>query len=440
MISRIFHFGRLLAAWLVVYIIFCIFVEETIFEHTEFGERDLGGYFVLLGFVLGLWVLSGVFSHVRRVRLVAGAVNSSTLSNRQRRQIEIPFEAGEAFDLIDAAIRELPGAVIAESARDSLQVRAKVARIDPYGGNERQHDAGESRVSRWALDHFGSRRNQILATVTPNGDDAGSVLLICEPENAAWTDCFLVDHGTNLENAEAIVRAVTRRVAERRRGEQASVRQSATEKALTVAKLNLLHAQVEPHFLYNTLASAQVLTRTDPARADEMLGNLIQYLRHSLPRTEDTPSTIGEELERARAYLDILKIRMGTRLQLQVDIPDALRGVLFPTMMLQTLVENAIKHGLEPKPGGGTVWILARQVAQLEHSAVAVTVADDGRGFTAEGGGTGVGLRNVRERLRLAYGSAASFSIVANFPSGVAATITVPNAVNSKVHEGARHA
>lgn len=419
MIASFIHLIRLLAAWLLSYLFLCILINETIFEPLD---RDPGGYFAVVALLLGTWIASGVFSHIRRVRLIAGALNSTTLSNRQRRQIEIPFEAGEAFDLIDAAIRELPGAEIVDSARDSLQVRAKVTRIDPYGGR--------SQSSHWALDHFGARRNQILATVTPNGDDAGSVTLICEPEGAAWTDLFLVDHGTNLENAEAIARAITRRVAERRRGEAAKVRQTATEKELTVAKLNLLHAQVEPHFLYNTLASAQVLTRSDPARADEMLGNLIQYLRHSLPRTEDAPSTIGEELERAQAYLDILKIRMGPRLQLQVDIPDALRGVLFPTMMLQTLVENAIKHGLEPKPGGGTVWILARPV----DTAVAVTVADDGRGFTAEGGGTGVGLRNVRERLRLAYGSAASFSIVANFPSGVAATITVPNTVQAGVH------
>ncbi len=419
MIASFIHLIRLLAAWLLSYLFLCILINETIFEPLD---RDPGGYFAVVALLLGTWIASGVFSHIRRVRLIAGALNSTTLSNRQRRQIEIPFEAGEAFDLIDAAIRELPGAEIVDSARDSLQVRAKVTRIDPYGGR--------SQSSHWALDHFGARRNQILATVTPNGDDAGSVTLICEPEGAAWTDLFLVDHGTNLENAEAIARAITRRVAERRRGEAAKVRQTATEKELTVAKLNLLHAQVEPHFLYNTLASAQVLTRSDPARADEMLGNLIQYLRHSLPRTEDAPSSIGEELERAQAYLDILKIRMGPRLQLQVDIPDALRGVLFPTMMLQTLVENAIKHGLEPKPGGGTVWILARPV----DTAVAVTVADDGRGFTAEGGGTGVGLRNVRERLRLAYGSAASFSIVANFPSGVAATITVPNTVQAGVH------
>jgi len=407
--TSIIFVARITIAWILAWVLVLI---------VWLSSRSGGGNgpawpFVLAALLVIGWKITSAISHLRRVRLIAGKIDDVTVANRQRRQIEIPFEAGEAFDIVDATIRELPRIEGVESARDSLQVRAKVKRLDPYGraGAVKRDNAG------W----YGIKRNQIMATVTP-GDGTGSVTLICEPEAGAWIDWFQVDDGTNLENAEAITRAITRRVADKRRGEQASARQTVTEKELTVAKLSLLHAQVEPHFLYNTLASAQLLTRSDPPRADEMLGNLILYLRHSLPRTDDVPSSLGEELERARAYLEILKIRMGSRLALQIEVPDALKAVPFPTMMLQTLVENAIKHGLEPKSGGGTVWILARKV----DDSVAVTVADDGRGFSAEGGGTGIGLKNVRERLKLAYGAAASFAIVANFPSGVAATITVP--------------
>ncbi len=370
---------------------------------------------LLFGFVTMGLVITGAISHIGRVRLIADRIDRTTLANRQRRQVEIPFEAGEAFDLLDAAIRELPGVEQIESARDSLQVRAKVRRPQTYG---------EYPLGRWnPLVWFGIPRNQVLATVTPGGD-SGSVTLICEPESPAWSDLFRVDDGTNYENAEAITRAITRRIAERRRGERAEATQTATEKELTVARLNLLHAQVEPHFLYNTLASAQLLTRSDPERAEHMLGHLIQYLRHSLPRTQDTPSTLGEELERALAYLEILKIRMGPRLNVQVDVPENLRKTALPPMMLQTLVENAIKHGLEPRTAGGTVWIRARR----DDGTVAITVADDGNGFNATTSGTGIGLKNVRERLQLLYGGKASLAVVANFPAGVAATISVPAA------------
>ena len=377
----------------------------------------------IVGMVTMALVVAGAFSHLHRVRLVAGRIDRGTLGNRHRRQVEIPFEAGEAFDLLDAAIRELPRIQQVESARDSLQVRAKVGRPDTYG---------ERPLGRWnPMLWFGIPRNQILATVTP-GHDTGSVTLICEPESAGWTDWFLVDDGTNYENAEAITRAVSRRVAEHRRREQASAAQTATEKELTVARLNLLHAQVEPHFLYNTLASAQLLTRSDPPRAEQMLGHLIQYLRHSLPRTEDAPSTLGIELERALAYLEILKIRMGARLDVQIDVPENLRATPLPPMMLQTLVENAIKHGLEPRTAGGTVWIRARH----SERDVAITVADDGEGFNTKSSGTGIGLKNVRERLRLIYGANAALAVVANFPSGVAATITVPARVEKEPVHG----
>ena len=114
---------------------------------------------------------------------------------------------------------------------------------------------------------------------------------------------------------------------------------------------------------------------------------------------------------------------MGERLTTHYDVPDELKSLPFPTMMLQTLVENSIKHGLEPKTGGGNIWLLARATPQ----GVSVTVADDGRGFGHDTHGTGVGLNNVRERLKLAYGDKASFNIVSNFPTGVAATIFVPS-------------
>ncbi len=414
--TSIFFVFRIAFAWVAAFVLaLIVWLSLT-------NGRGPSWPFVMSALLVVAWYGVSAISHLHRVRMIAGRVDAGTVANRQRRQIEIPFEAGEAFDMIDAAVRELPRSEAIESARDSLQLRARVKRINPYrdtmGSN---NGSGWSNWGSNSMGWFGSSHNQILATVTP-GAGTGSVTLICEPEGGAWCDWFIVDDGTNLENAEAITRAITRRVAERRRTEQVSAQQTVTEKELTVAKLSLLHAQVEPHFLYNTLASAQLLTRSDPARADEMLGNLILYLRHSLPRTEDEPSTLGEELERARAYLEILKIRMGSRLNLQIEVPAQLMTVPFPTMMLQTLVENAIKHGLEPKSGGGTVWILARTV----ESGMAVTVADDGRGFSAEGGGTGIGLKNVRERLKLAYGSTASFAIVANFPTGVAATITVP--------------
>ncbi|MEG0183069.1 MAG: sensor histidine kinase, partial [Stenotrophomonas sp.] len=129
-------------------------------------------------------------------------------------------------------------------------------------------------------------------------------------------------------------------------------------------------------------------------------------------------------------YLEILRIRMGARLAVEVQVPAELLEVKLPAMALQTLVENAIKHGLEPKPGGGTIWILARGFD--DH--VTVTVADDGLGFGQGTSGTGIGLKNLRERLRLTCGEQAGVAIVANFPSGVAATMTLPQSAKERSH------
>jgi hypothetical protein len=399
---------RITAAWGLA-LLFAVTLVEGVY-----GSRK-AEWLLPLVMVALVVVMVRAFSHVRRVRLIADRMDGATLGSRHRRQIEIPFPPGDAFDMVDGAIRDLPYVEVVESARDSLQIHARVKRMDPYLSGRKGRRA--------AMGAAGARRNLVNATVSP-GEGTASLTLICEPEGGAWVDWFMVDDGTNYENVEAITRAITRRIAEKRRGEEAVVRSSATDKELAVAKLNLLHAQVEPHFLYNTLASAQILTRSDPAKAERMLGHLIAYLRTSMPRTEDAMSTLGEELERAQAYLEILRIRMGDRLAVQVQVPEHLKAVPVPPMMLQTLVENAIKHGLEPITGGGTIWILARESGEK----VSITVADDGRGFSEDGQGTGIGLKNVRERLRLGYGDAASFAIGANFPKGVAATLTVPHA------------
>ena len=405
--SSFFFFVRLVFAWVLLLV-------AALMLWSAFSHRGQSGVFLVWLFVMVFVITSGTL-HVRRVRLLNGGTNAGTLSNRQRRQIEMPMEAGRAFDMLDATIRELPNVEQVESARDSLQIRAKVRRVYPYGTTVP--------LLQRMLGWFGTPRNQIFATITPQSD-TGTVNLVCEPESGAWRDWFTVDSGTNLENAEAISRAISRRIAEVRSSEQASSKQTETEKELAIAKLSLLHAQVEPHFLYNTLGSAKYLVRSDPERAEQIIDNLILYLRHSLPRVDNSLATLGEEVERVRAYLDIMQIRMGARLNTQFNVPDALRTMPFPTMMLQTLVENAIKHGLEPKSGGGTIWVLAVDKADR----VAVTVADDGNGLGSETTGSGIGLRNVRERLHLAYGADAAFDLAANFPTGVAATITVPKA------------
>jgi signal transduction histidine kinase len=193
---------------------------------------------------------------------------------------------------------------------------------------------------------------------------------------------------------------------------------------VTEARLQALQAQVEPHFLYNTLANVQALTEVDPAAANQMTGHLIQYLRSSLPKMRENTSTIGQEIELVRAYLNILKMRMGARLEFGIDVPVELNGVAFPPLMLPSLVENAIKHGLEPVREGGRIDVAVSR----EGDFIRVAVKDTGRGLTdtpTQAGG-GVGLSNIRERLIALYGEQGKLTLESNEPKGVIASIVVP--------------
>ena len=201
------------------------------------------------------------------------------------------------------------------------------------------------------------------------------------------------------------------------------------KRQVSEARMQMMQAQVEPHFLFNTLASIDHLIETDPPRASTMQKNLIQYLRAALPQMRENATDLGREVDLVGAYLEILKVRMEERLQVSFDVPKGLRSADFPPMMLQSMVENAIKHGLEPKAEGGRLEVNA----EIAHGDLRVTVADTGLGFAPGGAstsGTGLGLTNIRERLKLLYGDRAELTIEANrvdgLPGGTRVTIAVP--------------
>ncbi|HEY2629356.1 MAG TPA: histidine kinase [Usitatibacter sp.] len=186
------------------------------------------------------------------------------------------------------------------------------------------------------------------------------------------------------------------------------------------AELKMLQAQVEPHFLFNTLANVRHLMQSGSPQAVPMLDHLIHYLRTALPDIRSDSTTLGREVELARAYLEIMRMRMGGELVVTVDLPAELAGQAFPPLMLMTLVENAVKHGIVPK-GRGELRIGARR----EGDRIDVEVRDDGRGL---GGalGQGLGLTNVRERLRALYGDSARLVLESTDSGGTVARLEIP--------------
>jgi Histidine kinase len=187
------------------------------------------------------------------------------------------------------------------------------------------------------------------------------------------------------------------------------------------AQLSALNAQIEPHFLFNTLANVKRLYETAPDRGRDMLTSLIAYLRAALPGMRRSESTLGQELELVRSYLTILQMRMGERLDFEINAAPELLAERLPPMVLPTLVENAIKHGLSPLPEGGCISISASARA----GELAVEVRDNGQGF-ATSGGSGVGLSNTRARLAALFGPRAALELEAALPRGVIARVRLP--------------
>jgi LytS/YehU family sensor histidine kinase len=193
------------------------------------------------------------------------------------------------------------------------------------------------------------------------------------------------------------------------------------ERESALANLRALQAQIEPHFLFNTLANVTSLVDPDPAKAKRMLESFNRFLRSSLAATRMEKTTLAAEGELIGAFLDVLQVRMGERLRYRVEFAPDLAAFELPPMLLQPVVENAIRHGLEPKVAGGEVAVVARR----EGDSVVIEVRDTGVGFAPATRG-GLGLTNVRDRLRLLYGDAASLTIGEYAPAGTVVALRLP--------------
>jgi sensor histidine kinase YesM len=242
--------------------------------------------------------------------------------------------------------------------------------------------------------------------------------LVCVPLNveqiAVWY--FVASFGVKVlaggkRKAELVAKEATM---------QANV--ATLERRLMEAQMAALQAQVEPHFLFNTLALIGQLIETDPQEAARVHAHLIEYLRSTLPqmRARDG-ATLGKQVELSKAYLSIMQARMKERLNVRFEVPVFLGSAPFPPMMLQTLIENAIKHGLEPKIAGGTVTVRA----YVDGATLHVEVCDDGIGIDPHAD-DGIGLANIRERLQLLYGANAELVIHTPASGGACALIKLP--------------
>ena len=196
------------------------------------------------------------------------------------------------------------------------------------------------------------------------------------------------------------------------------------QKAILETELKLLQAQIEPHFLFNTLTNIAGLIHTKPDQAEQTLLNLTTFLRASLSRTRSSEASVAQEIEIVQAYLDIQTIRMQDRLTFELHVDPSLRNHPLPPLLLQPLVENAVKHGLDPVEQGGHLDVYVQQ----NNEQIEIRVCDNGAGFSdkSPNAGSGTGLANVRHRLQGLYGAQSQLVIRDNKDKGTQATLTIP--------------
>lgn len=358
---------------------------------------------VLIPVLMPVLVVNGMVRQQLRAFSAEGvALTDELISARVTRELPSPFDIFTSFDLCAEALSGLASGQALGLAGPPAFAHDPFGRVITLGRRRPFCLFGATEVRLWAEPGKGVH---IRVRRIVSGD-------------------FLVmQKGGALRAVEAVTAQLQASLARRVRALDAAVRGQAAEKAALQARLSALQAQVEPHFLFNTLANLQYLMRTDAAAAQAMLEHLTDYLHSALPDLRAVSSTVGRELHLAQAYLSIMRIRMGERLHFAIDAPQSVRALPMPPAMLISLVENALKHGLEGWPHPGMVHI----AASVDAGMLAVRVMDDGAGFGGSAAqGAGLGLSNIRSRLDLLYDGAATLDVTAGEKGGVSAELRMP--------------
>jgi signal transduction histidine kinase len=379
----------------------------------EFEARKLNPYMVG-GVVLAVmaWfalMSSGIArSFLARLGEEGKALCDEGMASSVTRRIDAPFNPYTTFDL----------------CTESLSGLALGTALGYSGPPAFFHDPFKGRIvlARWRPLSLG---RHVEVRVSSDLGPSCHIELRCRP-GLAW---FAIQQGESLKAAEMVCVQLRQHLARHANALDAARRERELERTSLQARLSALQAQVEPHFLFNTLANLKYLIRTNQQAAQDMLDHLVGYLQNALPDMRSVSSTLGREMDLVSDYLAVMRIRMGVRLRFAVDVDEELRSLPFPPAMLISLVENAVKHGLERASRPGLITISARCESKGEGELLRVSVVDDGVGLT-EQAGLGTGLANIAERLLLLYGRDASLFVEPGNGQGVRAVLTVPVAGN----------
>lgn len=332
------------------------------------------------------------------------ALCAEAMASSVTRRIDAPFNPYTTFDL----------------CTESLSGLALGTALGYSGPPAFVHDPFKGRIvlGRWRPLALG---RHVEVKVSSDPGPSCHIELRCRP-GLAW---FAIQQGESLKTAEMVSAQLRQHLTRHANALDAVRRERELERTSLQARLSALQAQVEPHFLFNTLANLKYLIRTDKQAAQDMLDHLVGYLQNAMPDMRSVSSTLGREMDLVSDYLAVMRIRMGERLRFTVEVAEDLRRLPFPPAMLISLVENAIKHGLERASRPGLITIIARHERDGKGELLKVSVVDDGIGLT-EQSGQGTGLANITERLLLLYGRKASLFVEPGDGLGVRAVLTVP--------------